>query len=602
MKGNKGIGLGEVFTHQYLFHHYRRKKIQQSRITYHDLREQWLCFLIRPHWWFPQSRQVKIRKDLNQGVLVNEIHLNSVHQPRTFDLIRNMFQVTGDRRTMYADALIEIGLRHLEILRCLLQDPNPRFQDMAFEIFNHIAEVDAGFYHEAVRASKGRMTIAELKIMFRPYWNQVSEIETIQSLYTAYDWIAIIAAKASGNLNMLVADILMTVHDVPRLKPRREIVTILAKLPSLLAVDVLTMDFEKRDSALQLEIVRGLYMLEDVKVRKMLINGLRLEPAVAKLCLEGLGRQVDKSLIADLITVLYRLHFQLTPLAAGMLVQIGVPAIPAVLPLLGHPDKNLRITAGEILSQIGPDITPHILPLLIKTDERIQKMAIKIVGRLRLHLAIPHLVQLLIEGDDTVSNLASKALGRMGTSAIQPLLGVLQHKSYQVRILAVNALGDLKDLQVVSILMESLHDRSQLVAAVAAEKLGGIGGAQIQKTLLHALFQTPPHVQQAIILALGQMKAYSAIHMLLPMLKHHDLKVTRAVLWTLGELGDPIAVPALIQFMHEADDMIYPDVTNALARIGSEEALEALKHEIRLQEPDFVAWPTVNAKVFRSKR
>lgn len=68
-------------------------------------------------------------------------------------------------------------------------------------------------------------------------------------------------------------------------------------------------------------------------------------------------------------------------------------------------------------------------------------------------------------------NEAAKALVKLGELAFVPLLDALEHKDWRVRVNAIWALGEIKDIRAVTALISVLNDGSETVRSSAIHAL-----------------------------------------------------------------------------------------------------------------------------------
>jgi HEAT repeat protein len=140
--------------------------------------------------------------------------------------------------------------------------------------------------------------------------------------------------------------------------------------------------------------------------------------------------------------------------------------------------------------------------------------AAKGLGRIGDVRAVSPILPLLQDKVKAVRVEAADALAHIGEAAVRPLLEVLVHREWLVRLHAVEALGKIRSPDAVEPLLSVLfNDRDVAIRTDAARSLGDIGDPRAVDFLLTAL---------------------------------SDADLRRVAIEALGKIGDPRAVPALI--------------------------------------------------------
>ncbi|KZX13123.1 HEAT repeat domain-containing protein [Methanobrevibacter curvatus] len=119
---------------------------------------------------------------------------------------------------------------------------------------------------------------------------------------------------------------------------------------------------------------------------------------------------------------------------------------PLIDALKNNPNKDIKIGAANILGFIGDD------------------------------KAIPALISALGDLNKFVRRESSTALTKMGSSAVKPLIAVLDDDDWKVRGAAAWALGSLGDDNVVDPLTKLLDDESGFVKRGAKYSIDKING------------------------------------------------------------------------------------------------------------------------------
>jgi len=92
------------------------------------------------------------------------------------------------------------------------------------------------------------------------------------------------------------------------------------------------------------------------------------------------------------------------------------------------------------------------------------------------------------------------ALVKIGKPAVNPLIEVLNDKNKDIRLVAVVALGEIKDKRAIPPLIEALKDEDWCVRFAAAKALGEIKDKRAVSPLIEALKDENVHGYAAIAL------------------------------------------------------------------------------------------------------
>lgn len=172
---------------------------------------------------------------------------------------------------------------------------------------------------------------------------------------------------------------------------------------------------------------------------------------------------------------------------AQILGRIGDPrATEALVRLTSHRHEHIRAVATEALGRLGDQqaVKPLIKGL---TDPFavVRREAALGLGHLRAESAVDTLIGILFLDTDSevrVNVIRSLAMihSRMGTarasdSLIDAMEKAAQDSDENVRYVAVQCLGNMRDLTAVSILIDRLEDPNTNIRQEAARALGKIG-------------------------------------------------------------------------------------------------------------------------------
>ncbi|MEZ6014455.1 MAG: HEAT repeat domain-containing protein [Planctomycetota bacterium] len=182
--------------------------------------------------------------------------------------------------------------------------------------------------------------------------------------------------------------------------------------------------------------------------------------------------------------------------------------------------------------------------------------------------AIPALVSAMGSWDNKTWNQAMAVLERIGAAAIEPMLMALESDELYVRLHASEMLTrlDVPGDAAAEALLVSLTRPNALDRAHAAEALGARGVLEAEGALRQRLLEDrDPDVVRAAARALAQLSARDAAADLRVALKRFPwLETQRDIAEALARLGDPSGVPVLLAGLDTEDDLVRESCFEAL--------------------------------------
>ena len=205
------------------------------------------------------------------------------------------------------------------------------------------------------------------------------------------------------------------------------------------------------------------------------------------------------------------------------------------------------------------------------SDERIREVkrinAAYGLGELRDPEGISALIDALHEQDETMKIVASNALVKIGSEAVEPLvLAVLSRPVRHFRSFAIETLGQLGDRRAVESLITLLQDTE--ISWEAASALGRIGDPKALAPLIKALDSHDPTYCRPFVVALGKIGDPIAIETLLTCLdSRYPGHVRLGAVEALAGFGQ-IAIPTLLECLDNPEKDIQEEVAIALGLLG----------------------------------
>lgn len=269
--------------------------------------------------------------------------------------------------------------------------------------------------------------------------------------------------------------------------------------------------------------------------------------------------------VAALCGTLREERWEVRYAGAGVLREIGAPAVPPLIELLRDKSANVREWAAEVLGRIkDPRAVPTLIEALKDDDFVVRGIAAAALGGIKDPRAVQALSETLQDKSAYVRNLAAVALGEIKDPSAVPALSVaLTDSDESVGWTAAKSLGEIKDPSAVPALIEALKGCEYIRWQVAGA-LRRIGVAAMP-ALLAALMDEHRWVREGAAHALGEIQDRTAVPALCEALKDEEPDVRWAVARALGEIGDPLAIPALKdQLQKECSNSVFQKIAYAI--------------------------------------
>ena len=210
-------------------------------------------------------------------------------------------------------------------------------------------------------------------------------------------------------------------------------------------------------------------------------------------------------------------------------------------------------------------------------------------------------VEPLIKAFEEGNLFVAEALGKSGGSAVEPLIKALGNSDCDMRVNAIEALGDIGDVRAVEPLVTTLKDEEGRVRYRSASALGKIGDARAVQPLIGLLSDDNWAVRQVAAEALGAIGDARAVEPLIEMLGDNRSAVRISSAQALDKLGwvpetdelrgiylvakndwhaitemGYLAVEPLFKALGDVDDSVRRDGVITLGNIGDARAVEPL--------------------------
>ncbi|MBW4442458.1 MAG: HEAT repeat domain-containing protein [Plectolyngbya sp. WJT66-NPBG17] len=240
-----------------------------------------------------------------------------------------------------------------------------------------------------------------------------------------------------------------------------------------------------------------------------------------------------------------------------------------------------RWEIAKLFPNFGIDPIAPLIELLNDEDAEpeAQWFAVRILGNFNHPRVIEALIELLkTSQSNDLNSMAVSVLASMGKPAISMLETLLVQDS--TRLLATQALGQIRRSETVPLLMQVIHDPDVQIRAIAIEALSSFHSAEITNVLIEALQDLAVRVRFAAVAGLGsRQEQTNLVAYLRPLLLDLNLEVCRQSAIALGRLGTSQASTALYDALRSphTPESLAIELVRALGWIGLPEALNNLE-------------------------
>ena len=297
------------------------------------------------------------------------------------------------------------------------------------------------------------------------------------------------------------------------------------------------------------------------------------QPEVRDSAALTLGSLGDSRAIPPLVEALQDLNQVVRIRAAFSLAILGDTRGPAaLLETVRGDDLTARKEAAATLGNLRELGMPSLLQAMQDTNPEVRIAAIEGLGQYGNEQAVAPLMEALKQGDSAARTAATAALVRIGQPGVLSMLKSLKDADHVFRGAVIDIVVAMKEPAVYS-LMEALRDPDWFVRAGAATALGGLRSPVAVIPLLKALEDKDWQVRQSAVTSLGQLEDIRAVEPLIGVLP--DLTIRFEVIEALGRLGDVRAVGPLLEEL-QASPLIRKATVEALGELGDAGAVDPL--------------------------
>jgi len=267
--------------------------------------------------------------------------------------------------------------------------------------------------------------------------------------------------------------------------------------------------------------------------------------------------------------------------AARSLADIGGSAVDSLIVLIKHENVFIRWYCADVMGRTKSEkVVQPLLKLMDDPDQNVRRVAVSSLGETGLKQVVPSLIKVYLDQEKGVGSDAARALGKLGSSdAIPHLIKGLKNKDRNTARWSSWALGEIGAKEAVKPLIVYLEQENcdYYQVGTALQKLGSEKAADAYIAGLND--ENDWWIQTACITALGELKSEKGIQALINALKGENDRIRRAAVLALSGYKSDKVVAALQEIIHDEDWEVRLYAQDALKKIGTPEALQALKEQ-----------------------
>ena len=187
-------------------------------------------------------------------------------------------------------------------------------------------------------------------------------------------------------------------------------------------------------------------------------------------------------------------------------VSIGEAAVDPLLADLTHETSFHRRAAAEALRELNdPRKIAPLLEALKDSDPTVRVSTIHSLGSVASEHVMAEILKLFRDRDPHVRLAAAQVMARRNDSPPAHFMCLLEDKSFEVRLAAVQFLGRIRNPQVAELLLPLLSDTDVDVRQATAAALGTLGNPSAIEALVISLTDEDKMVRRAAERSLDQL-------------------------------------------------------------------------------------------------
>lgn len=221
------------------------------------------------------------------------------------------------------------------------------------------------------------------------------------------------------------------------------------------------------------------------------------------------------------------------------------------------------------LVEIGPPAVESLLVALKDRQWTMREQVARALGEIGDERAVEPLLEALHGPDLPVLMAVVERLQRIDTSAVEPLLTVLEDRMPYTRVIAAQAQQRVGDLRAADLVDSALKNEYWTMLIAASEALVTWGNPRTCDLLMAALKDKYWSMLYAMATALIKIDGGEAFESLSSALHDGDVVLRRVAAETLGQWGDARAIEPLEAALGDEEEAVRTTAQMALDRMGA---------------------------------
>lgn len=255
---------------------------------------------------------------------------------------------------------------------------------------------------------------------------------------------------------------------------------------------------------------------------------------------------------------------------------IGEAVVPIAIARISTSSVEERVSLLRILGELrASEAIPHLIAGTIDLNPRIRMVSCRALGKIKSNTSYEHIRQCLADRQSSVRIAACEGLEELGDlRAVEDMLAMLTDMDRRVSNAAFYALDNLGG--------GALFRLSSAAAMGEADAIEEI--SRIEKDAISKICE--PQLRQLLITNLGNVKKINLSSLILPILYDIDAGCRRAACETLGKYGDHDSVLELISLLRDKEPDVILAAMHALKLIGDFHDIDRIVAEVSVAKSE----------------
>ena len=265
--------------------------------------------------------------------------------------------------------------------------------------------------------------------------------------------------------------------------------------------------------------------------------------------------------------------------AAELLASIkDSSVVPQLVSMFNAADADVKRSIMNVLAAIGGELSKKLILSALKDESyQVRKLAVKLMGTMKIPEALEPVVGMLKEEDVQIKSQAMDALIAIGDRrAIHSIMELIKDDDLMVRQKATECVIELGDSSIVPDVVRLMTEEDVNIRRCAVEVLNNLKDPQTGKVLMEAIKDSDWWVRQIAIDALVEMKGDKIIHGFIHMINDSDENIRRCAVEFFTQVSEQDAFDPLIECLKDEDWWVREKAVIALGRLKDKRAIGPL--------------------------